>query len=84
MQGGGAGPGVDLGAQADHAEFGQGYPFTQADHGELVERLQSRLSGKVVGILVAPCDNCIRPGVRPGGKFPGCDAVQPASMETEA
>lgn len=36
----GAGPGIDLGAQAHHAEIRQGDPFTQTDHGMGVEFLQ--------------------------------------------
>lgn len=47
VQGGGAGTGIDLRTQADHAEFWQGDPFAESDHGEMVESLQCRLSGKV-------------------------------------
>jgi len=35
-----AGPGIDLRAQAHHAEIRQGDPFTQTDHGMGVESLQ--------------------------------------------
>ncbi|MNT63712.1 hypothetical protein D3C72_2015490 [compost metagenome] len=47
VQGGGAGPGIDFRAQADHAEVRQGDPLTESDHGEMVESLHYRLSGKV-------------------------------------
>jgi hypothetical protein len=47
MQGGGAGSGIDLRAQANHAKFRQGDPLAESDHGEMVESLQCRLSGKV-------------------------------------
>ncbi|MNN55672.1 hypothetical protein D3C81_1705610 [compost metagenome] len=40
MQARGAGAGVDLGAQAGHAEVGQGYPLAQANHSQMVKCLQ--------------------------------------------
>ena len=45
VQGGGAGAGIDLRAQADHAELRQVDPFAQADHREMVERLQIGRTG---------------------------------------
>ncbi|MOA69360.1 hypothetical protein D3C78_1975050 [compost metagenome] len=39
VQAGGAGAGVDLGAQPGHAQVGQGDPLTQADHSQMVKCL---------------------------------------------
>ncbi|MNP52095.1 hypothetical protein D3C76_1464640 [compost metagenome] len=51
MQAGCAGAGIDLRAQAHHAQFGECDPLAQADHGEVVEGLQGSYSGRFGGIL---------------------------------
>ena len=48
VQAGGAGPGVDLGAQPGQPEVGQGHPLAQADHSQMVKCLHEAHPGDKV------------------------------------